>query len=420
MTAPPPTPSPAPATAPSSDLATAPVPATPRLMRAINERAALETLLERGPLSRPELGTLTGLSGPTASQLLGRLRRAGLVIRDGRREGSPGRTADLYRINPDAAYVCGLDVTPHGIEAAVGGLTGPVIGRFRLPARQSPANRADLLRRVRAAVAGACRLAGLDPAELDRVVIGVQGAVDPRSGRLRYAGHLRGWHVPDLTGTLRSGLGVPVHLENDVNLVAVAERIDGAARGHDDVVLLWGGPGMGVALMFGGRLHRGATGCAGEVGHLPVPGAPTAREVSRRAGHGLQALAGGAAVRAVLRGHGFRAATAAAAVRAAARAWTDGDDRAEPALRAVAGRVATGLAVITALIDPEVVVLTGEVLLAGGEPLRGLIDDELGPFTVPRPPLRLSALRGNPVLAGALAHARCLTREELFGSTART
>jgi hypothetical protein len=129
-----------------------PGPATPRVMRAINERAAL---LERGPLSRPELGTLTGLSGPTASQLLGRLRRAGLVIRDGRREGAPGRTADLYRINPNAAYVCGLDVTPYGIEAAVGGLTGAVIGRFRLPARPVGAGRgpgADAPRRVRAAV----------------------------------------------------------------------------------------------------------------------------------------------------------------------------------------------------------------------------------------------------------------------------
>jgi predicted NBD/HSP70 family sugar kinase len=396
-------------------------------MRAINERAALETLLERGPLSRPELGTLTGLSGPTASQLLGRLRRAGLVIRDGRREGTPGRTADLYRINPDAAYVCGLDVTPHGIEAAVGGLTGSVTGRFHLPARPVPADRrsgrlsgTDVPQRVRAAVAGACRRAGLDPARLNRVVIGIQGAVDPRSGRLRYAGHLRGWHVPDLTGTLRRALGVPVQVENDVNLVAVAERSDGAARGHDDVVLLWGGPGMGVALMFGGRLHRGATGGAGEVGYMPVPGAPTAREVSRRAAHGLQALAGGAAVRAVLRGHGFRAATPAAAVRTAARAWTAGDPRGEAALRDVAARVATGLAVITALIDPEVVVLTGEVLLAGGEPLRSLIDDELGPLAVRRPPLRLSELAGNPVLAGALEHAREVTREELFGSTART
>ncbi|GAA4323154.1 hypothetical protein GCM10023178_35350 [Actinomadura luteofluorescens] len=76
-----------------------PVPGTPSLLRAINDRAALEALLARGPLTRPQISDLTGLSKPTASQLLARLEQAGLVVRDGVREGLPGRTAELYRIN---------------------------------------------------------------------------------------------------------------------------------------------------------------------------------------------------------------------------------------------------------------------------------------------------------------------------------
>ncbi|MEV4090395.1 helix-turn-helix domain-containing protein, partial [Nonomuraea fuscirosea] len=94
-----------------------PVPGTPSLLRAINDRAALRALIERGPLTRPEIGALTGLSKPTASQLLLRLQRAGLVVLDGVREGLPGRTAEVYRINPAAAYVGALDVTPGRIEA---------------------------------------------------------------------------------------------------------------------------------------------------------------------------------------------------------------------------------------------------------------------------------------------------------------
>jgi DNA-binding transcriptional ArsR family regulator len=108
-------------------------PGTPQLLRAINDRAALKALLEHGPLTRPELGDLTGLSKPTASQLLTRLRETGLVILEGRRGGNLGRTAEEYGINPSAAHVCGLDITPSRIEAVVADLTGGIAGEFRLP-----------------------------------------------------------------------------------------------------------------------------------------------------------------------------------------------------------------------------------------------------------------------------------------------
>ncbi|HEV7930907.1 MAG TPA: winged helix-turn-helix domain-containing protein, partial [Actinomadura sp.] len=89
-----------------------PTPGTPSLLRAINDRAALEMLLEHGSLTRPRLGELTGLSKPTASQLLARLEQAGLVMRDGVKEGTTGRTAEMYRIDANAAHVAGLDVSP--------------------------------------------------------------------------------------------------------------------------------------------------------------------------------------------------------------------------------------------------------------------------------------------------------------------
>jgi len=79
------------------------IPGQPALLRAINDRAALELLVEHGPLSRAQIGRLTGLSKPTASQLLARLEEAGLVIPIGPRAG--GRTAQLYEVNPGAAYV---------------------------------------------------------------------------------------------------------------------------------------------------------------------------------------------------------------------------------------------------------------------------------------------------------------------------
>ncbi|NUT12649.1 MAG: ROK family transcriptional regulator [Nonomuraea sp.] len=392
-----------------------PVPGTPSLLRAINDRAALQALLERGSLTRPELGALTGLSKPTASQLLSRLQEAGLVVLDGIREGLPGRTAEVYRINPAAAYVGALDVTPDRIEAKVADITGTIVGSYTLPTPRRPGG--ELVDRLGAALAGAN-----PPDKLRRVVIGVQAAIDPATGRLGYAAakDVPGWQIDDLVPTLGAGLGVPVDVENNVNLVALAEQAHGAARGHSDFVLLWADEGIGSAIVLGGRMHRGATGGAGEVGYMPTPGAPTARESGRYANHGYQALTGGPAVLKLLRSYGvhgtdFRQAITKA-VRAAEGTGHKADD-AKAGLRDIAARLAVGLAAITSVIDPGLIVLTGGVVLSGGEPLRELVEHELHALTIPRPVVRLSNVEGNPVLAGALDLALDTVRDEVFSST---
>ncbi|MFI6995152.1 ROK family transcriptional regulator [Nonomuraea wenchangensis] len=396
-----------------------PVPGTPSLLRAINDRAALRALLDRGPLTRPEIGALTGLSKPTASQLLARLQEAGLVVLDGVREGLPGRTAEVYRINPAAAYAGALDVTPDRIEARIADLTGAVVGEHTLPTtRRRPAG--ELVERLGAALAGAN-----PPDKLRRVVIGVQAAIDPATGRLGYAAakDVPGWQIPDLVPTLSAGLGVPVDVENNVNLVALAEQAHGAARDSRDFVLLWADEGIGSAVVLGGRMHRGATGGAGEVGYMPTPGAPTAREAGRYANHGYQALTGGPAVLKLLRSYGVRGAdfrqAVANAVRLAAGTGQRADD-ARAGLRDIAARLAVGLAAITSVLDPGLIVLTGGVVLPGGETLRELVEHELHALTIPRPRVRLSSVEGNPVLAGALDLALDTVREEVFGSTVRS
>jgi predicted NBD/HSP70 family sugar kinase len=168
-------------------------------------------------------------------------------------------------------------------------------------------------------------------------------------------------------------------------------------------------------------MHRGATGGAGEVGYMPAPGAPTARESGRYANHGYQALTGGPAVLKVLRSYGVRGAdfrqAVENAVRAAGSGLNPGAGDARAALRDIAARLAVGLAAITSVVDPGLIVLTGGVVLSGGETLRELVEHELHALTIPRPVLRLSSVQGNPVLAGALDLALDIVRDEVFGST---
>ncbi|MFK4151755.1 ROK family transcriptional regulator [Streptomyces fungicidicus] len=396
-------------------------PGTPRVLRAMNDRTALDLLLEHGPLSRARIGGLTGLSKPTVSQLLARLEAAGLVLATGTTEGRPGPGARLYEVNPAAAYAAGLDVTPRRIRAAVADLTGRTVGRheLRTPVRRSAT---PVVRQVTDALDVAAGAAGLSRADIRRLVIGTPGAFDPDTGRLRYASHLPGWHSPTLLDELAAALPMPLAYENDVNLVAVAEQRLGAARGHGDFVLLWNQEGLGAALVLGGRLHRGRTGGAGEVGFLPVPGTPLVRGVARAGSGGFQQLAGSRAVPDLARELGVedvpRGPYAEAAATLLARAAAAPDDAAHHRLlRAYATRLATGLASLVSVLDPALVVLSGTALTSGGEPLRALVRAELEELAAPRPRLVLGGVREHPVLRGALESALATTRDEVFDTS---
>ena len=399
-------------------------PGTPSLLRAMNDRAALELLLTHGPLSRTRIGQLTGLSKPTASQLLARLESAGLVVATGTDGGRPGPSAQLYALNGRAAHVGGLDVTPERVLAAVADLTGTVTGSFELPYTEG----AGAVEQVTRALDGALRAAGIGPDDLHRLVIATPGAFDPQTGQLRYASHLPGWHSPTLLDELAAALPVPVEYENDVNLAAVAEQRLGAARGHEDFVLLWNEEGLGAALVLGGRLHRGWTGGAGEVGFLPVSGHPLVRQVTRANTGGYQELAG---VQVLPRlaaelgidtppqpapdaPHGPQVAVGVALLERAAAA-PDGANL--DFLRSYATVLATGLASLVAVLDPEIVVLSGAVITAGGDPLRTLLETELAELAPSRPRLVTGEVRERPVLRGALESALAAAREEVFDTS---
>ncbi|WP_405802082.1 ROK family protein [Streptomyces sp. NBC_01506] len=387
----------------------------------MNDRAALDLLLAHGTLSRTRIGKLTGLSKPTASQLLARLEAAGLVVATGTTEGRPGPNAQLYAVNAGAAHAAGLDVTPQRILAAVADITGATVGRFELP---TPGRRSadSVVTQVTDALDGAVKAAGLARGDIHRVVIGTPGAFDPSTGRLRYASHLPGWHSPALLDELAAALPMPVEYENDVNLVAVAEQRLGAARGHDDFVLLWNQEGLGASLVIGGKLHRGFTGGAGEVGFLPVPGTPLVRQVVKANSGGFQELAGAQSVPRLARSLGIETpeqpyADVAAALLKKAAAEHPADPRLAELLRLFAQRLATGLASVTAVLDPELIVLAGGVTAAGGEPLRALVQAELAELAASRPRLLIGEVQEHPVSRGALESALATTRDEVFDTS---
>ena len=170
---------------------------------------------------------------------------------------------------PSSAYVVGVEVGPRQVVAASADITGRTTGRVEVSTHDAD----DPVGVVHAAVIEAADQAGAPWERVRRIVLGTPGLVDPATGDIAFAFDLPHWHH-GLLDALRADLNRPVAFENDVNLAAIAEARVGAARDVEDFVLIWIGRGVGLAVVLGGRLHRGAAGAAGEIGYLPVPGGP--------------------------------------------------------------------------------------------------------------------------------------------------
>jgi predicted NBD/HSP70 family sugar kinase len=415
-------------------------PGTPSLLRELNDRAALDLLLPGTPLTRTQISEQTRVSKVTVAQMLTRLEERGLVTVVGQQEGGRGPNAALYSVVPSSAYVAGLYVELDGVSAGVADVTGRMVAEVSV----NPNGAANPVEQVRGAVDRACRTAGVEMSRLSAFVIGTPGVLDPRTGDPRLAVNLPDWHEGVLDD-LRSALRLPVRIENDVNLAALAERSVGAARGLEDFVLVWLGGGLGMATFLGGKMHRGAAGAAGEIGYLPVPGAPLAENAPHPLDGGLQSLAGGSVIRMLAGVFGFGAPSAGEAVRAAVRAAGEsraagsppagghraaangqvsqnGSSASGPAARAheflgeLARRVAIGVASVSVVLDPGLVVLGGDVGLAGGAALADRVAAEVARICPASPRVVPTAVTGAPVLRGAMLAAVDQARTDLLDS----
>ncbi|PSL50678.1 putative NBD/HSP70 family sugar kinase [Saccharothrix carnea] len=384
---------------------------SPRLLREINDRAAIEALLRNGPLTRAELEGIIGLSKPATAQLLTRLEDDGTVLRTGLRGGGRGPRAQLWTVNGALAHVAAVDLTPDAVDIAIADISGATLTEHRAPMPKT-----GVLEAFHGAVTKAAAQVGLTTDALHHVVVGSPGAVDPATGRLDYAPHMPGWADRNIPEELEALLDTSVTVENDVNLVALEEMITGRAVGVKDFVLLWPADAVGAAVVVNGVLLRGATGGAGEIDAMRVPDHAHADTGTERTGSRYGDLLDSAAIARLARAHGVSARTGQDAV---AKALSEGPAGRE-FLVDLARRIATGVANVVAVLDPELVLLSGEIAQAGGTALADLVAAELRELVVPRTPVRLALVTGKPVRSGALHAALSVVREQVFGLPAAT
>jgi predicted NBD/HSP70 family sugar kinase len=329
-------------------------------LRALGRIRVLEALNDWGRLSRPDLARRTGLARATVGSVIADLIAAGIVTDHGtrraaglQRTGRPARTIGLL---PTAAYAVGLDIGHDHVRCMLCDLSGePVADRTVELAvdREPDETLACATELVAEAVAGIPRdhILGLG--------VGIASPINPRTGMLRGEAIMPGWVGLRVDDELAQRTGLTVRSTNDANAGVLGERRYGAARGCADVIYIRLSSGIGAGVVCDGRMLLGSAGLVGEIGHLPVV---EAGAICRCGNRGcLETVASPAAIAKLLEPSLGRTVAVDELLELA------GHDH-RGAIRAVedAGdAVGRALAVAVTLLNPQLIVVGGELEAAG-------------------------------------------------------
>ena len=369
----------------------------------------LAELRRDGPASAFQLANRTGLSKPAVGAALEALERAGLVRPAGHTAQARNPSATLFEQDPSAGYVVGVDVGQSWVRCAAADLAGDIVGRrdIRNTSRTVPSLVTSVSRLAHQVVEGA----GIPWSRVAQTVVGSPGVFDPGDGTLLLASRIRRWGRPGLLDALRDELGERTAVANDANLAAIGERWFGCGIGVGTFVYLLIGTGVGMGIVIDGKLHLGARGAAGEVAYLPFVDETS----SASNGHGSRwgsfeevASAQGVIQDAVELGMSPR--LSARRIFDAARR---GDAAARGAVDREGERLALVIAAISALLDPDLVVLGGGIG-SNLELLRAPLVQRLHQLTPFRPRIVASELGEEAILLGAVASALEAARDRVF------
>jgi predicted NBD/HSP70 family sugar kinase len=384
--------------------------ATPTLLRDLNERTVLETIRTGAPISRAEISRRVGISKPTVSVTLESLLEAGLVREAHNDTRGPKYGATFFEPVHEAALVLGLDLGARFLRGAICDLQGHVRARQDVEMPGAPVDAVlDAAAGLRDRLLAAC---GLPAEALDGAVAGVPGVVEAPGGRVGLAENIPGLEGRHVGAELEARLGLPVTVENDVNLAAAGEHWRGVGQGVEDFVFLSVGTGLGAGLILRGELHRGHHGAAGEVDYALGGGAPDHEDDP--AAPSLTAFAERLAAEGRLR-TSLAPPFDARAIFAAARAQ---DALALAVVAEEARRIARHIAPIAAVADVALVILGGG-LGANGDLLLAPIRSELGARCPYPPRVEVSSLGDAAVLTGALAFGLRTALDNVFVNRSR-
>ena len=232
------------------------------LQRKVNESAVLKLLREEGPFARAEIARHLQLSPPTITRIVASLIESGLVLEQEVGSSTGGRPPTLLEFNASAGSVVGVYIGQQ-MTGALANLGGQVLARSSKDSVPGDAG----VQRLTALITDLMEEAEAQGLRVRGVAVGAPSIVHFPEGVVIWSPTL-GWQNLPLDDILEEELGVPVFIENEVNLIALGESWRGAGQGLSNLVCISLGEGIGAGLILNGRLYRGAGSAAGEIGYM--------------------------------------------------------------------------------------------------------------------------------------------------------
>jgi predicted NBD/HSP70 family sugar kinase len=242
---------------------------TVRDLRKSNRSRALWQVFLNGPLTRQEVGDLSGLSTATVSNLVAALEAEGVVAEVGLEDSNGGRPRGLLQVNPGYGYVIGVDVGETAFLVELFDFRLQLRARHTSVTDMAVLDPEDAVRHIAEGIESVIAESGVDRQDILGVGVAVPGLVEHREGAV-VDGQSVGWHAVPLEAMLRDRTGLPILVDNGAKTLGQAEKWFGAARGTDNAVIVLLGIGVGTCIISNGEVYRGATSSAGEWGHTKV------------------------------------------------------------------------------------------------------------------------------------------------------
>jgi len=238
------------------------------LIRSINQSILLNLIRGHTPISRPQLATLSGLSQATVIKITNSLIDRHLILEKEYAESTGGRRAGLLEINPEGGFAVGLMAQPTSLTAVILNLNSdPVYSQqWDIAMRDNYPQAIDL---VAQCLEERFSKSGISREKIIGVGLGMGGLIDAEHGCC-VDSWIMNWQNVEISRPLEDRLRIPVFLDNDINCLAIYEKLFGQGQPYHHFLVVAVGRGVGLGIVINDDLYRGASGGAGEFGHTAV------------------------------------------------------------------------------------------------------------------------------------------------------